>query len=86
MVTRAAAAVEQRAAGASASAGPGSPSSGTTRRHALLADALPALRGALLADADGVVLEVDRSPEAVAFASSSARPRSARSVRPARIT
>ena len=28
----------------------------------------PALRGALLADADGVVLEVDRSPEAVAFA------------------
>ena len=28
------------------------------------------LRGALLADADGVVLEVDRSPEAVAFASS----------------
>jgi rhamnulose-1-phosphate aldolase/alcohol dehydrogenase len=36
----------------------------------LLAEALPALRGALLADADGVVLEVDRSPEAVAFASS----------------
>ena len=31
---------------------------------------LPALRGALLADADGVVLEVDRSPAAVAFASS----------------
>jgi rhamnulose-1-phosphate aldolase/alcohol dehydrogenase len=37
---------------------------------ALLAKSLPALRGALLADADGVVLEVDRSPEAVAFASS----------------
>ena len=37
---------------------------------ALLAHALPALRGALLADADGVVLGVDRSPEAVAFASS----------------
>ena len=37
--------------------------------------ALPALRGALLADADGVVLEVDRSPEAVAFASSRARAR-----------
>ena len=39
------------------------------------ASALPALRGALLADADGVVLEVDRSPEAVAFASSAARAR-----------
>jgi rhamnulose-1-phosphate aldolase/alcohol dehydrogenase len=36
----------------------------------LLAEALPALRGALLADADGVVLEVDRSPGAIAFASS----------------
>jgi rhamnulose-1-phosphate aldolase/alcohol dehydrogenase len=40
----------------------------------LLAVALPALRGALLADADGVVLEVDRSPEAVAFASSARGP------------
>jgi rhamnulose-1-phosphate aldolase/alcohol dehydrogenase len=37
---------------------------------ALLAQTLPALRGALLADAAGVVLEVDASPEAVAFASS----------------
>jgi rhamnulose-1-phosphate aldolase/alcohol dehydrogenase len=36
----------------------------------LLVRALPVLRGALLADADGLVLEVDRSPEAVAFASS----------------
>jgi rhamnulose-1-phosphate aldolase/alcohol dehydrogenase len=36
----------------------------------LLADALPALRGALLQDTDGAVLEVDRSPAAVAFASS----------------
>jgi rhamnulose-1-phosphate aldolase/alcohol dehydrogenase len=35
----------------------------------LLAGSLPALRGALLADADGVILEVDRSPAAVAFAS-----------------
>jgi rhamnulose-1-phosphate aldolase/alcohol dehydrogenase len=41
---------------------------------ALLARALPVLRGALLADADGVVLEVDRSPEAVAFASSARAP------------
>ena len=36
----------------------------------LLSQSLPALRGALLADADGLVLEVDRSPDAVAFASS----------------
>ena len=36
----------------------------------LLRQTLPALRGALLADADGIVLEVDRSAEAVAFASS----------------
>ena len=35
----------------------------------LLSQSLPALRGALLADADGLVLEVDRSTEAVAFAS-----------------
>jgi rhamnulose-1-phosphate aldolase/alcohol dehydrogenase len=40
----------------------------------LLAQTLPALRGALLADADGVVLEVDRSPEAVAFASAARVP------------
>ena len=36
----------------------------------LLSQSLPALRGALLADADGLVLEVDRSSAAVAFASS----------------
>jgi rhamnulose-1-phosphate aldolase/alcohol dehydrogenase len=40
----------------------------------LLLRSLPALRGALLADTDGVVLEVDRSPEAVAFASSQRGP------------
>jgi rhamnulose-1-phosphate aldolase/alcohol dehydrogenase len=40
----------------------------------LLSRALPALRGALLEDADGVVLEVDRSAEAVAFASSRRAP------------
>src|SRR5207245_9878784 len=38
--------------------------------EALLARTLPVLRGALLADADVVVLELDRRPEAVAFASS----------------
>jgi rhamnulose-1-phosphate aldolase/alcohol dehydrogenase len=41
---------------------------------ALLSRALPALRGALLEDADGVVLEIDRSAEAVAFASSRRAP------------
>jgi rhamnulose-1-phosphate aldolase/alcohol dehydrogenase len=40
----------------------------TAVRGALLA-ALPVLRGALLADSPGAILEVDRSPEAVAFAS-----------------
>ena len=50
------------------------PSSGRTSATALLVATLPALRGALLADADGVVLEVDRSPEAVAFASSARAP------------
>jgi rhamnulose-1-phosphate aldolase/alcohol dehydrogenase len=38
--------------------------------HALLAVALPALRGAVLADRPGVALEVDRSDEARSFASS----------------
>lgn len=44
------------------------------RALALLAQSLPALRGALLADADGVVLEVDSSPDAIAFASSARAP------------
>ena len=38
--------------------------------RSLLSRSLPELRGALLADADGVILEVDTTPEAVAFASS----------------
>lgn len=40
----------------------------------VLAAALPVLRGELLADAPGVVLEVDRSPESLAFASSRRAP------------
>jgi rhamnulose-1-phosphate aldolase/alcohol dehydrogenase len=40
----------------------------------LLVHSLPALRGALLADADGLVLEVDRSAEALAFVSSARGP------------
>jgi rhamnulose-1-phosphate aldolase/alcohol dehydrogenase len=42
------------------------------RVESLLAEALPALRGAL--GGDGVILELDRSPEAVAFASSRRAP------------
>jgi len=41
---------------------------------ALLSHTLPTLRGALLADTDAVVLEIDRSPEALAFASSARGP------------
>jgi rhamnulose-1-phosphate aldolase/alcohol dehydrogenase len=41
---------------------------------ALLRESLPALRGALLDDAAGLVLEVDRSREAVAFASAARTP------------
>ena len=40
----------------------------------LLAQTLPVLRGALMADGEGAILEVDRSPEAVAFASSARAP------------
>jgi rhamnulose-1-phosphate aldolase/alcohol dehydrogenase len=43
---------------------------GDTETEELLAQALPVLRGTLLEDADGVVLEVDRSPDPVAFACS----------------
>jgi len=43
---------------------------GDEEAERVLAAALPALRGALLADAPGLVLEVDRSPEALAFVSS----------------
>ena len=42
---------------------------------AILVPALPALRGALAAEAGSVILEVDRSPEAVAFASSVRAPK-----------
>jgi rhamnulose-1-phosphate aldolase/alcohol dehydrogenase len=42
--------------------------------EALLAAALPVLRGALLEDQPGVILEVDRSPQAVAFASAARTP------------
>ncbi len=43
---------------------------GDEEAERVLAAVLPALRGALLSDAPGLVLEVDRSPEALAFVSS----------------
>jgi rhamnulose-1-phosphate aldolase/alcohol dehydrogenase len=74
VVTRAAKAIELAAGGSFGLGGPKVAELGESESDALLAESLPALRGALLADADGVVLEVDRSPEAVAFASSTRAP------------
>jgi rhamnulose-1-phosphate aldolase/alcohol dehydrogenase len=69
-VTRASQAIERAGGGRFGLGGTGRAELGEGSAHALLAHSLPALRGALLADTDGVILEVDRSPEAVAFASS----------------
>ena len=69
-VTRAAQAIDRRRRGSlRAGRQKGRGAAGRRLRAPSSEEALPALRGALLADADGVVLEVDRSPEAVAFAS-----------------
>jgi rhamnulose-1-phosphate aldolase/alcohol dehydrogenase len=73
-VARAAAALERTAGGKFGLGGSRTAELADDDADALLASALPALRGALLADTDGVVLEVDRSPEAVAFASSARAP------------
>jgi rhamnulose-1-phosphate aldolase/alcohol dehydrogenase len=72
-VSRAARAIDDAAGGRFGLGGrhTGAPEGGVDE---LLVRSLPALRGALLADADGVVLEVDRSPEAVAFASAERTP------------
>ena len=72
-VTRSARVIETAANGRFGLGGPKSRSSGR-RGGTLLALSLPALRGALLGDAEGVVLEVDRSAAAVAFASSTRTP------------
>src|SRR5581483_4795879 len=69
-VTRAARVLDRAGAGRFGLGGAAAAEVGDAEADALLVRALPALRGALLADADGVVLEVDRSAEAVAFASS----------------
>ena len=73
-VTRAAEMVGRAGAGRFGLGGRASAELGESECLALLAQTLPALRGSLLADADGVVLEVDRSPAAVAFASSARAP------------
>jgi rhamnulose-1-phosphate aldolase/alcohol dehydrogenase len=70
-VTRAAGALERAAGGRFGLGGRRTAELGDGDATALLARSLPALRGSLLAaGADGVVLEIDRSEEAVAFASS----------------
>jgi rhamnulose-1-phosphate aldolase/alcohol dehydrogenase len=68
-VSRAARAIDEAAGGRFGLGGPHVTEPAEEQALLLLSHALPALRGALLTDADGVVLEVDRSPEAVAFAS-----------------
>jgi len=67
-VSRAANAIEAAGAGRFGLGGPKVAECGEQDAQLLLLGSLPALRGALLADTDGVILEVDRSPEAVAFA------------------
>jgi rhamnulose-1-phosphate aldolase/alcohol dehydrogenase len=69
-VSRAAAAIDRAANGRFGMGGVSVAELDDATSRRLLAASLPALRGALRADADGVVLLVDRSPQAVAFASS----------------
>ena len=73
-VGRASHALEEAGRGRFGLGGPRVRTLGDDEAMALLAQSLPSLRGALLDDADGVVLHVDRSPEAVAFASSARAP------------
>jgi rhamnulose-1-phosphate aldolase/alcohol dehydrogenase len=75
LVRRAAEAIDRAAKGGFGLGGTKVAEARTDEATALLADVLPALRGALAADAGGVILEVDRSPEAVAFASSAHAPK-----------
>jgi rhamnulose-1-phosphate aldolase/alcohol dehydrogenase len=75
LVRRAAEAIDRAAKGGFGLGGTKVAEARTDEATALLADVLPALRGTLAADAGGVILEVDRSPEAVAFASSAHAPK-----------
>jgi rhamnulose-1-phosphate aldolase/alcohol dehydrogenase len=74
VVSRAAACIDDPARGRFGLGGRRAAVLGEQEAETLLVESLPALRGALLADADGVVLEVDRSPEALEFASSARAP------------
>jgi rhamnose utilization protein RhaD (predicted bifunctional aldolase and dehydrogenase) len=69
-VARAAEAITAAGTGRFGLGGPAAAEYDERAARTLLIDSLPALRGALLADADGIVLEIDRSAEAVTFASS----------------
>ena len=69
-VSRAARAIDSTARGRFGLGGQRVAKLGEGSAHVLLSQSLPALRGALLADTDRLVLEVDQSPEAIAFASS----------------
>jgi rhamnulose-1-phosphate aldolase/alcohol dehydrogenase len=75
-VSRAARALELAANGGFGLGGRKTSELGEDEAQAVLAGSLPALRGALLAEGndDGVVLEVDRSPQAIAFASAARAP------------
>jgi rhamnulose-1-phosphate aldolase/alcohol dehydrogenase len=73
-VSRAAAAIDAAGKGHFGLGGTKVAELGEADAESALVASLPALRGALLADAPGVVLEVDRSPEALAFASSADAP------------
>ena len=73
-VSRAARAIDEAGRGSFGLGGQKVAELGEGRIESLLAQSLPALRGALLADAGGLVLEVDRSAAAVAFASSARTP------------
>jgi rhamnulose-1-phosphate aldolase/alcohol dehydrogenase len=69
-ISRAADAIEQTGAGRFGLGGAKVRTVDNKTAESLLVHALPELRGALLADSDGAILEVDRGPEAVAFVSS----------------
>jgi rhamnulose-1-phosphate aldolase/alcohol dehydrogenase len=73
-VSRAARAIDEAAEGRFGLGGRAGPELEDGAVADLLAQSLPALRGALLSDAPGAVLEVDRSPEAIAFASAARVP------------
>jgi rhamnulose-1-phosphate aldolase/alcohol dehydrogenase len=73
-VSRAAHAIDTAARGRFGLGGPRVAELGERSARAFLSHALPVLRGALLADTQRLILDVDRSPEAIAFASSARVP------------